>query len=78
MSYLNSVQKIINKIGNEKITKITVNRTPLSKVLKFLLNVTSLGQVNEKMKNTPYDTLYHLFMVITTSGGLYVVEKTKS
>ena len=77
MSYLNSVQYIINKIGNEKINKITVNRTPLSKVLKFLLNLTSLGQVNEKMKNTPYDTLYHLFMVITTSSGSYVIEKNE-
>ena len=77
MSYLNSVQNEINRIENEEITKITVNRTPLSKVLKFLLNVTSLGQVNEKMKNTPYDTLYHLFMVITTSSGSYVVEKNE-
>jgi hypothetical protein len=40
-----------------------------------MLNLSSLGQVNEKMKNTPYDTLYHLFMVITTSSGSYVVEK---
>lgn len=77
MTYLNSVQKIINKIGDDEIIKITVNRTPLSKVLKFLLNVTSLGQVNEKMRNTPYDTLYHLFMVITTNNASYVVEKNE-
>ena len=77
MSFLNSVQFLINRIGNEKISKITVNRTPLSKVLKFLLNLTSLGQVNDKLKNTPYDTLYHLFMVITTSSGSYVVEKNE-
>ena len=41
MTFLNSVQKVLNRIGDDKILKITVNRTPLSKVLKFLLNITS-------------------------------------
>ena len=77
MSYLNSVQKIINRIGDDEITKITVNRTPLSKVLKFLLNITSRGQVEEKLKNTDYDTLYHLFMVIETKNSLNVIEKNE-
>ena len=77
MSYLNSVQKIINRIGDDEITKITVNRTPLSKVLKFLLNITSRGQVEEKLKNTDYDTLYHLFMVIQTKNSLNVIEKNE-
>lgn len=77
MSYLNSVQKIINRIGDDEITKITVNRTPLSKVLKFLLNITSRGQLEKKMENTDYDTLYHLFMVIQTKNGNFVIEKNE-
>jgi hypothetical protein len=77
MSYLNSVQKIINRIGDDEITKITVNHTPLSKVLKFLLNITSQGQLENKMENTDYDTLYHLFMVIQTKNGSYVIEKNE-
>lgn len=75
--YLNSVQNIINRIGNENINKITVHRTPLSKVLKFLLNITSMGQFEKKMENSPYDTLYHLFMVISTNRGNYVIEKNE-
>lgn len=47
MTFLNSVQKILNRIGDDEILKITVNRTPLSKVLKFLLNITSLGQLEK-------------------------------
>ena len=77
MTYLNSVQKIINRIGEIEITKITVNRTPLSKVLKFLLHITSLGQLEKKMEKTDYDTLYHLFMVVTTNNGSFVVEKNE-
>ena len=77
MTFLNSVQKVINRIGDDEILKITVNRTPLSKVLKFLLNITSLGQLEKKMENTDYDTLYHLFVIITTNSGSYVVEKNE-
>ena len=77
MTFLDSVQKVINRIGDDEILKITVNRTPLSKVLKFLLNITSLGQLEKKIENTDYDTLYHLFMVITTTSGSYVVEKNE-
>jgi hypothetical protein len=77
MTFLNSVQNVINRIGDDEIKRITVNRTPLSKVLKFLLNITSLGQLEKKMENTNYDTLYHLFMVITTNSGSYVVEKNE-
>jgi hypothetical protein len=77
MTFLNSVQKILNRIGDDEILKITVNRTPLSKVLKFLLNITSLGQLEKKMENTDYDTLYHLFLVIQTKNGSFVVEKNE-
>jgi hypothetical protein len=45
--------------------------------LKFLLNITSRGQLEKKMENTDYDTLYHLFMVIQTKNGSYVVEKNE-
>lgn len=75
--YLNSVQHVINRIGDENINKITVHRTPLSKVLKFLLNVTSMGQFDKKLENSPYDTLYHLFLVISTNRGNFVVEKNE-
>jgi hypothetical protein len=75
--YLYSVQKIINRIGDENINKITVYRTPLSKALKILLNVTSMGQFEKKLGNSPYDTLYHLFMVIETNRGNYVIEKNE-
>jgi hypothetical protein len=75
--YLNSVQSIINRIGDDNINKITVHRTPLSKALKFLLNITSMGQFDKKLENSPYDTLYHLFMVISTNRGNYVIEKNE-
>jgi hypothetical protein len=76
-NYLKNVQSIINKIGNSNITKITVARTPLSKALSFLLNITSLGQFNKELKETPHDKLFHLFLVIETTEGKYLLEKNE-
>jgi hypothetical protein len=43
-----------------------------------LLSVTSKGEFNKKLKELPYDKLYHLFLVIQLSNGKkYVLEKNE-
>ena len=73
--YPRNVQAIINTLGDIDISEITIARTPLSKAMMFLLNMSSLGEFNKRLKETPHDTLFHLFMVITTSKGKYILEK---
>lgn len=73
--YLRSTQTVIDSIGDEPITDMIVARTPLSKATMFLLNIVSVGDFNKRLKETPHDTLFHLFMVITTGKGKYTVEK---
>jgi hypothetical protein len=73
--YLRNVQSIIDSIGDVDITEITIARTPLSKTMMFLLNISSLGEFNKRLKETPHDQLFHLFMVISTSKGKYILEK---
>jgi hypothetical protein len=68
------VRKILESIGNEKVTTIKVIRTPLSKATEFLLNIASFGQLKQKMKDANIDTLFHLSMLI---NGKYVLEKNE-
>jgi hypothetical protein len=66
------VRKILESIGNEKITSIKLIRTPLSKVNEFLLNIASFGQLKDKMKDANIDKLFHLSMLINNK---YQLEK---
>lgn len=68
------VRKILESIGNEKIESITLIRTPLSKSTKFLVNVATLGQLKNKMKEADIDELFHLSMLI---NGKYQLEKNE-
>jgi hypothetical protein len=62
-------QRIIDKYGEYKIKNIKVGRTPLPSVLTKVLNVVSLGGFNKLLDKSPYDKLFHLFVVITLSNG---------
>lgn len=77
-SYTNSVQSILNTVGGKNITQMTIYRTPLSTILKFLLSVTSKGEFDKRLKELPFDTLYHLFLVIKLdNGNKYILEKNE-
>lgn len=65
-------QRIIDKYGEYKIKNIKVGRTPLPSVLTKVLNVVSLGGFNKLLDKSPYDKLFHLFVVITLSNGTVI------
>lgn len=69
-----SVRKMLDKIGNEKVKSIKLVRTPLTKSTKFLLNIASLGQLKNKMKEVGIDELFHLRMIINDK---YTLEKNE-
>jgi hypothetical protein len=77
MSYIRSVSTLLRKVGNETITEIKVARSPLSKILSFFLNLASVGEFERRLSQTPYDKLYHLFMIVKTDRGTYLVEKNE-
>ena len=70
--YPSSHQRIINKYGEYRIKNIRVGRTPLPSIITKILNVVSLGAYNKLLKESPYDKLFHLFVVITLSNGTVV------
>ena len=75
--YSPKVKKILKDFGNEEITNMYIIRTPISKVLRFLMNIISLGDFEKRMKNTPYDELYHLAVHIETHKGKVSLEKNE-
>jgi chorismate mutase len=68
------VRNLLNSIGQEKVSSITLIRTPLSKATKILLNIASFGQLQQKMKDIGIDELFHLSMLI---NGQYELEKNE-
>jgi hypothetical protein len=77
MSFIKSVQSLLKRIGNNEIREIKVARSPLSKIMTFFLNLSSLGEFKKRLDETPYDKLYHLFMIIKTDSGTYILEKNE-
>lgn len=69
-----AVRKILQSIGPEVVQSIKLVRTPLSASTRFLLNVASFGQLNEKMKEADIDELFHLRMIINDK---YSLEKNE-
>ena len=77
MSFIKSVQSLLKRVGNNKVIEIKIARSPLSKITSFFLNLTSLGEFKKRLNETPYDKMYHLFMIIKTESSSYILEKNE-
>lgn len=75
--YPPKVRNIIERYGNEFITGLTLMRTPVPNILTKALSLLSGGQFQENLDNSPYDTLFHLFLVINTGKGPISLEKNE-
>lgn len=71
------VRSIIDEYGNQNITGISLHRTPLEKPLMLALQVASGNTFAQKLANTPYDKLFHLFMCLDFSGKKVMFEKNE-
>ena len=71
--YPPKVRGIIEKYGNQEIKSIVIRRNPLQSIMNFALNAVSLGGWNKNMEDKPYDTLFHLSIVLTLNNNTRVV-----
>lgn len=72
------VREILSKIGNDLITQLIIDRTPVPSLLTGALNVFSLGKFNKRLSDTPYDKLFHLRLDITVKDNTKVkLEKNE-
>jgi len=74
-----NVRKIMEKHGNDEIDYIQVARNPLASSTKLALDVASLGtfsrDAKKLMKEKSYDSLFHLYMVITLKNGKNILTE---
>lgn len=67
-----SFREFLNKIKNESITSLHIIRAPISNTTMNLMNVFSGFQLQQKLKQSSYDSLFHLKLRI---NGKYDLEK---
>lgn len=73
-----SLISFLNAHGDEKIEDITVGRTVINKTVQGLINKISLNSLNNVAKKLGHDRLFHLFMIVKTDAGQYLMEKNQT
>lgn len=61
------IRKLLEEVGNEKITSMTIFRKPIS--------LSSFAKYLRVLRNTPYDELFHLGLILNTQNGTYLLDK---
>jgi hypothetical protein len=75
-NYPTKVLKILKQYGSIPIVGFNIKRTPVSKTLITSLSLLSKGEFNQRLKNSQYDQLFHLYLeVILQSGKKLLIEK---
>ena len=74
--------KVLNDLMNStqgiSVLSITVCRRPINSVFQKIMNVLSLGKVNERLKKEKYDSLFHLYVVFSLGDGqTWLIEKNE-
>jgi len=70
-----NVRTIMEKVGDMPITNIKIVRTPVKSAVQRLLNIASFGEYQKELDKKPYDTIFHLSLVLTIDNKELVVEK---
>ena len=65
------VREFIEKNGDFIITTIEVHRNPVDKKIEAVLNVISRGQFQKNKEALAYDDVFHLYLRIGLSNGLF-------
>ena len=59
------VRKILEKVGDMRVVKLQLGRTPVQAVLLLILNVMSGWSFNKKQLELGYDEIYHNYLLVT-------------
>ena len=62
------VQKLLSEVGDATITGADIGRTPVNSAITSIIKIVS---------STPYDTLFHLFIILHTTKGDIKLEKNE-
>lgn len=71
-TYPPQMRALIQRVGSEPITSLTVSRTPIQSFVSNLLNVVSFGTYQKAVHDSSYDSMFHLALLI---NGRYILDK---
>jgi hypothetical protein len=70
-------RRFLKQNGDKSIHQLTIYRKPIDSKLNAILNVLSLNEWNQAMKEYGYDALFHLYLKIDYDGGSCKLEKNE-
>jgi hypothetical protein len=73
-NFLPSAQRALEQYGNLPITEMEISRHPIEGVIKVANTLTG-NELDKIIKESPYDTLYHLGLFVKAGGDWIEVEK---
>jgi hypothetical protein len=72
------LNELLKKEGTQIITNIQICRVPVQSIFIKLINLFTFGMFNKALQKMNYDTLFHLYMVVTLANGrIYSIEKNQ-
>jgi hypothetical protein len=72
-----SVRQFLQDNGQKEITGIIVYRKPIQSFISKTANILTLGEFNRIVKSLGYDSMMHLYMVITFDNQRIGLEKNE-
>jgi len=73
----NISKRTISQYGDNPIFKLTIYKTPVTKIAQSLLNVITLGKLEEAKKKLNYDDVFHIGLIADIGNKNIVVEKNE-
>jgi hypothetical protein len=67
--YPQDQKNLIGDFGEMVVRHIRIERTPLPTLLNTAINLATLGAFKKALNRSPYDKLYHLFIILTLDNG---------
>ncbi len=72
INYPVAMKAVLRQHGNQPIVQMFINRQPFTSTLNRLLNVVSGNTFYDNLKNSPYDSLFHLRCICVLQNGARV------
>jgi hypothetical protein len=66
LDYSPKVKDIVNKFGNDEISRIEIWKKPVNTILLKAMSMLSFGEFEKRVKKEGFDALYHLQLVAKT------------
>lgn len=73
-----AVQRWLKAHGDKPITDLVVRRAPVTKAVRGILDLASMGALGKAQRKLGYDSLYHLWLEFKADGRTYAIEKNQS